>query len=156
MTVVEETPNRLQLTFQEEPASQLLLGIVLVVAAILALLVFLAEPSTGNGGWLVLTLAASGYAFLERTCYGCSIDRSSGQFTLLERNALGFGHRRTCRIRDIRRIEVRRRVSGRGRPCSAIVQLKSGRQWRLLSYQSCDDQRRIVERLQRFCGTDAR
>lgn len=154
MTVIEETPNRLRVEFQEEPTSQLFLGMALAAAAALSLLLVMIEPSAGNIGFLVLTVVAASYPLLERTCYGCAIDRTAGQFTLLERNALGFGHRRACQIKDIRTIEVRRRVSGRGRPCSASVHLHSGRQLRLLSYQSCEEQRRIVERLQRFCFAD--
>lgn len=127
MAVIETSSERLHLQFRDEPGSQLLLG-------------------------LVFTLGIIAFAFLERTSCGCLADRAAGRFTIFRVNGLGLTLRISCNQGDIRTIEVRRRVSGRGRPCSASVILRSGRQLRLLSYKSCAEQRQIVNQLVSFLG----
>jgi hypothetical protein len=152
MAVIEQTPERLHLQFRDEPGSQVLLGVVLGVAALISLVVALAEPSLENSLFVAFTLAITAFAFLERTSFGCLADRAAGRLTIFQVNGLGLTHRISCKVSEIRAIEVRRRVSGRGRPCSARVILRSGRQLRLLSYKSCEDQRQIVNRLVVFLG----
>jgi hypothetical protein len=77
-------------------------------------------------------------------------DRAAARFTIFQVNGLGLTHRICCKVGEIRTIELRRRVSGRGRPCSASVILRNGRQLRLLSYKPCEEQRQIVNRLVSF------
>jgi hypothetical protein len=152
MAVIEQTPERLHLQFQDEPGSQLLLGVVLGVAALISLVVVLAEPSVDNSLFLAFTVGITAFAFVDQTSYGCLADRAAGRFTIFRVNGLGLTRRISCKVSEIRTIEVRRRVSGRGRPCSARVILSSGRQLHLLSYKSCEEQRQIVNRLVSFLG----
>ncbi|TVS06923.1 MAG: hypothetical protein EA413_02510 [Cyanobium sp. PLM2.Bin73] len=98
----------------------------------------------------VFTVGITAFVFLERTSYGCLADRAAARFTIFQVNGLGLTHRICCKVGEIRTIELRRRVSGRGRPCSASVILRNGRQLRLLSYKPCEEQRQIVNRLVSF------
>ncbi|QQE64328.1 hypothetical protein GFS31_10080 [Leptolyngbya sp. BL0902] len=150
MKILEETPYRLHIEFREECAWQLGVGAFLGVAALVAVLLVLVEGSARSVLWLLFAGGISAYAFIEKIPCGCLIDRGTGQLTIFQRNILGQTRHLTCNLRDIRTIQVKRRTSGRGRPCSASVDLKSGQQLSLMSHQPCAKQRQIVERLVRF------
>lgn len=118
--------------------------------ALLAVLLAFIDLSAKGILYLLFAGSLSVYAFLEKTAYGCLIDHGTGQLTIFQRNTFGQTHCITCNLREIRTIQVNRRVSGKGRPCSTSVALTSGQQLRLMAYQSCADQRRIVDRLVTF------
>ena len=150
MQVLEETPHRLHIEFREECTFQFFLGAILGLAALVAVLLVLVESSARSLFYLLFAGGVSAYAFIEKTSYGCLINRGTRQLTIFQRNTVGQTHPITCKIQDIRTIQVKRRTSGKGRPCSASVDLKSGQSLSLMSYQSCVDQRQIVERLVSF------
>lgn len=150
MKILEETPNRLHLEFREECRFQFFLGAILGLATLVAVLLVFVEPSARSLVYLLFVGGISAYAVIEKTSYGCLIDRTTGQLTIFQRNTLGQTHHLTCNLRDIRTIQVKRRTSGKGRPCSASVDLTSGQPLSLMSYQSCADQRQVVDRLVGF------
>lgn len=150
MKVLEDTPDRLHLEFREECTFQRFLGGILGVAGLLSVMLFWLDASASSVVYLLFTLGIATYAFIEKTSYGCLIDRSTGQLMIFQCNLLGQTQILACSLRDIRRISVNRRVSGKGRPCSARVDLKSGQLLPLMSYQSCAAQQQIVDRLVSF------
>lgn len=147
MKVLEDRPDRLHIEFREECTFQLFLGVILGIASLLSVMLFLFDFSASSIVYLLFTVGIATYAFIEKTPYGCLIDRSTGQLMIFQRNMLGQTQIITCQIKDIRTITVKRRVSGKGRPCSASVNLKSGQQLSLMSYQPCAAQRQVVDRL---------
>ena len=130
MKILEETPYRLHIEFWEECSSQGCLGVCMGALALLMVLVAVMDFSARGFFYLLFAGSVSVYALLEKISYGCLIDHGTGQLTLFQRNTFGQTHRLTCPLKEIRTIQVKRRVSGRGRPCSASVTLKSGQQLR--------------------------
>lgn len=149
--IIEDTRDRLRIEFQEECTAQLALGMAFAVVALLSVGLMMMGEGWGENLFLLgLSTVVAGYAWMEKISYGCLADRTTGQLTIFRRNGLGQQHHITYPIRAIDTIEVVRKNHSWGRPCSADVCLKSGQRSRLMSYQSCAVQRRVVERLTAF------
>ncbi|WP_157072232.1 hypothetical protein [Picosynechococcus sp. PCC 73109] len=149
MRILKSTPRQLHIEFPEECTAQATLGIVFVITALLSLGLVLMAGGGESLFFLVLSIVVAVYCFLEKISYGCLIDRTAAQLSILRRNSLGQQQSLIYSINDIDTVTVIRNVR-RGRPCSTNVCLKSGGRSRLMSYQSCAAQHQVADRITTF------